>query len=145
MKFQFAFLLFFLCNICLLAQNTNELTQLIEKGDSFCQNSEYDKGIESYTAALKFNQKSSEVYQKRGNAYFAIKKFDLAVSDYTKALNNNPDNPQIIYIMRGLSKSLLEKEDNKGACADFRKAKNLGYDLKEMTGLNEYCGSNDLE
>jgi tetratricopeptide (TPR) repeat protein len=145
MKPQIVFLLFFLCNICLLAQNSNELTQLVEKGDSFCQDGEYDKGIRSYTAALKFDQKSPEAYQKRGNAYFSIKKFDLAVSDYTKALSNNPDNPEIIYVMRGLSKSLLEKEDKKGACEDFRKAKNLGYDLKEMTGLNEYCGADDLE
>lgn len=145
MKSRITFFLFFLCNIYVLAQYSNELTQLIEKGDSFCQNNEYDKGIESYTAALKISQKSPEAYQKRGNAYFSIKKFDLAVSDYTKALNNNPDNPETIYVMRGLSKSLLKKEDKKGACEDFRKAKNLGYDVGEMTGLNEYCGTDDLE
>ncbi len=138
-------LLFFFSGYAVFSQNSKELVALIEKGDGFCQNQKYEKGIENYSKALKFNQNLAEIYQKRGNAFFAIKKFEMAISDYSNALSNNPNNPEIIYIMRGLSKSLLENEDKRGSCEDFRKAKKLGYDLKEMKGLNEYCGINDLE
>lgn len=138
-------LILFSLNVFSQNQNSEKLNTLIEKGDKFCENKEYDKGIQSYSEALKFNLKLDEIYSKRANAYYSIKNFKKAISDYTLALENNPENPEIIYILRGLSKSLLNPEDKKGACEDFRQAKKIGYDLKEMKGLNNYCKVNDLE
>jgi len=119
--------------------------ELIKLGDEFCRDKEdYENGIIYYTKALQKVQ-NAEIFIKRGGAYFALKKFDNAVLDFSDAIKTNPEDISNIYFMRGLSKSLLEKEDKEGACEDFQKAKKLGYDFSELNGLNEYCGVKNLQ
>lgn len=105
----------------------------------------YEDGVIQYTKALQKDINNSEIYKKRAGAYFALKKFDKAILDFTSAIDKNPEYLSDMYFMRGLTKSVLEKEDTKGACEDFQKAKQLGYDFSDLNGLNEYCGVNNLE
>ena len=48
-----------------------------------------------------------------------------AISDYTKAIEIDPKYADV-YRNRGISKELIE--DMKGACADWRKASDLGVE-----------------
>ena len=58
-----------------------------------------------------------------------------ALADYTKALEINPTYANSFYD-RGLTKMALG--DKKGACLDWEKAADLGYDLAN-TMIKKFC------
>ena len=122
------------------------LYNLIETGDELCkEQNDLQKGISNYTKAISLSTDKAEIYMKRGGAYFYLKDFENAISDFSTAITEKTEDPANAYFMRGLSKSLLPKEDVEGACNDFRKAKELGFSTEGLNGLNKYCDTNDLE
>ncbi|GEM_PF-1621998 len=122
------------------------LYDLIVTGDELCkEQNDLEKGISNYTKAIALTSDNAELYMKRGGAFFYQKDFEKAISDFSNAISEKTEDPANAYFMRGLAKSLLPTEDVKGACEDFRKAKELGFSTKGLSGLNEYCGTNDLE
>lgn len=141
----FFFLVF---NSSAFSQISDEMTieELIEKGDEFCRDKgDFENGILFYDRAIALDSENILVYQKRAFAYFASRDFIKADKEFTFIISKNTDDLADMYFMRGLSRSLFEVEDVDGACKDFRKAKELGYDTKSLNGLNEYCNTTDLE
>lgn len=111
----------------------------IEKAEKFYKEKKYKKAIDFYTVAVSYNENVSDIYKKRAGTYFQIGDYENAIKDFTKVIELNPENTSTIYFMRGLSKTLLITEDKEGACQDIKKAINLGYDVSNLNGLDEYC------
>ena len=82
-------------------------------------------GIWSFSAGALFN---------RARLFRRIQQFDKAIKDYDQFIKYNPDDYRG-YTNRGLVK--LEKNDNKGAFVDLKKASELG-DEKADELINKY-------
>ena len=86
-----------------------------------------EKAIADYTKAIlhpqrfanKLNSKYAEAYNKRGVAYYYLQKYDLAIADYTKAVELDPKFAWA-YHNRGLAYYYLQKYNL--AIADYTKA-----------------------
>ena len=74
-------------------------------------------------------------YYNRGNAKTDLNDYYGSISDYTKAIEINP-NYKSAFKNRGLSKKKIG--DMKGACSDWRKASSLGY-KKARAWVEEEC------
>jgi tetratricopeptide (TPR) repeat protein len=142
----FTFLLI-LNSIVAISQNTVEKSShektesnvAIEKAEKFYKEKKYKKAIDFYTVALSYNENLPDIYKKRAGTFFQIGDYENAIKDFTKVIELNSENTSTIYFMRGLSKTLLTKEDKEGACQDIKKAIDLGYDVSNLNGLDEYC------
>jgi tetratricopeptide (TPR) repeat protein len=120
-------------------KNSN-LNDLIEKADKLSiEGKNYEKAIELYTSALNFNENQIAIYTKRGGTFYAMQDFENAILDFSKVIELNPKDISTIYFMRGLSKTLLKNEDKVGGCSDIKKAIELGYNVSDLNGLDEYC------
>lgn len=121
-------------------KKNSKLNDLIEKADKLCfENKNYKKANELYTSAINYNENLSEIYTKRAGTFYAMQDFENAINDFTKVIDFNPKDISTIYFMRGLSKTLLKKEDKEGGCLDIKKAIDLGYNTSYLNGLDEYC------
>ena len=110
--------------------------RLVDMGD-------YDQGIDALTAAIDYRVDAIRThtermccYAKRGEAYSAKKLYDMAISDYTTAIesynsatrtNYGFDDERIAgrYVNRAKAYSAKSNYDN--AIADFTEAIRLGY------------------
>ena len=72
---------------------------------------------------VSFGQTAQEYYDK-GKSYFDLDQYYNAISDFDKAIELDPDYTGA-YVNRGLSKELIN--DLNGACADWKKAANMGH------------------
>jgi tetratricopeptide (TPR) repeat protein len=100
-----------------------------------------------YDQAIDERGDSTELFKKRGMAHYALKEIELAIGDFSKAIElqkNEEKQDAALYYIRGLSKSLLEKEDRRGACEDLKKATALGWastDESFDSWFAEYCSA----
>jgi tetratricopeptide (TPR) repeat protein len=78
--------------------------------------------------ALKLNPNNPEVYNNRANAYYVLRKYDMALADYDAALKLDPKNARI-YANRGLANLGAGKNDD--AEKDFAKSFELDPTLKQ--------------
>ncbi len=111
----------------------------IEKAEKFYNEKKYKKAIDFYSVAVSYGKNLPDIYKKRAGTFFQIGDYENAIKDFTKVIELNPENSSKIYFMRGLSKTLLTTEDKEGACQDIKKAIDLGYDVSNLNGLDEYC------
>lgn len=84
----------------------------------------YKGAVEDYSEALKYKE-DDELYRERGTARYTQREVDLAVQDFSKALQLNPKNAGA-YARRG--DALARLKDFKGALADFNQAIKLEPD-----------------
>ncbi|MDB5142393.1 MAG: hypothetical protein JWQ66_1106 [Mucilaginibacter sp.] len=59
----------------------------------------YNKAIEDFSTAVKFNPQLKEAYWNRGLSYEKVKNYPAAISDYKKALSLVKDNPMQMAIL----------------------------------------------
>jgi tetratricopeptide (TPR) repeat protein len=93
------------------------------KGNTFTSLKEYDKAIDSYKKALKFDSKrSGDIYVQWAIALIAEGKLDEAELKFEEAAKNDPDNP---WVYTAWGERLLAKELKKytEAYEKFEKAK----------------------
>ncbi len=57
---------------------------------SLLKNKDYAGVISLYDTCIKKYPNNADFYNNRGNAYLALKKYDLALNDYRKAISLNP-------------------------------------------------------
>jgi tetratricopeptide (TPR) repeat protein len=127
---------------------------LVERADEMCKKEgDCERALILYTQALEQDKDNdpATIYGKRAMAYYALKNFDNAISDFTAAIERKPKESSDWYFMRGLTKSLLPIEDKAGACKDFKSAKKQGYMTsvpRETHNFNEwvaeYCNTKEL-
>ncbi len=70
----------------------------------------------------------SRVYEMRGNAHFALGKFDDAISDYTAALQFNPDHPWESFLYQQIARALYQKRSYSEAIEILNKLLNTAHD-----------------
>jgi len=58
----------------------------MEQGDNHLKEDNYDKAVESYTAAIKLNPKSKEAHRKLAEAHAKYDKNDLALEEFAKTI-----------------------------------------------------------
>jgi len=117
---------------------------LMGRANAYYDLQDYTPSLIDYTNAIKIKDNDPMAYALRGGVYFVIKNYEMAIADFTKMIELDEKHSAYGYFMRGLSKSVLPVEDVSGACADFKRAKELGW-VMDVKGLNEYCNATDLE
>lgn len=85
----------------------------------------YDKAIELLDKAIKLNPDYMIAYQTRGNAFFALREYELAFDDYCDAIDIEPQNA-VNFFNRGNTYNALKMYDS--AIADFTQAVTLRPD-----------------
>jgi tetratricopeptide (TPR) repeat protein len=118
---------------------------LEKRADCYYELKEFINSVNDYSQALTVDSLNSSILSKRAGAFFMTKEYEKSITDYSRLISLNPREIANLYFMRGLSKSLLPKEDVEGACMDFRKAKSLGFNTAGLAGMNKYCNATDIE
>jgi|GEM_PF-4056100 len=115
---------------------------IVERADQMCKKeNDCRMALLLYDQAIKERGESTDLFKKRGMAHYALKEIDLAISDFSKAIelqNKLKKQDSSLYFIRGLSKSLLDNEDRQSTCTDLRKAEELGYDLRSEANFEEW-------
>jgi TonB family protein len=86
------------------------------EGLKYIKVGEYDKAVEVFTEAIKFDKRYGPSYLGRGIAYMNLGDYKKAVSDFNKAITRTPEHA-LYYKLRGQSYSELKKY--KKAIKDF--------------------------
>lgn len=76
-----------------------------------------------------------KIYYSSGQRKHNAGDFEGAIADFTKAIEEKPDYGEA-YGFRGLSR--LKSGDKAGACADWKKAEDLGYPQATQL-IQDYC------
>lgn len=99
-NFLFYILFIFLCSSFGFSQTFNDLVSNYEKAG---KSNNYTEQVRILTLILEKypNEQPEKTYNNRGNAYYALKDYDKAISDYTKAIELKPDYADA-YFNRGL-------------------------------------------
>lgn len=74
----------------------------------------------------QFEIPENQIYFERGNAFYNIKQFENALFDFKLSFKEQQDNPESTYMI-GASLHMLGRKNE--ACIEFKKAKNLGFEL----------------
>ncbi len=117
----------------------DEFIRLMNAAAKHISRKEYLNALGLYNKAMAFNRETARVLRCRGAAYFGVNDYLNAVKDYTDAINLKTDYPGEVYYSRGLSKAKMAEPDREGACADFKKAKELGFNIDTDKMIEEYC------
>lgn len=95
----------------------------IKLGNDFMDSARYDGAIEAYKKALALDPKDVDVRVDMGTCYRRIGKPKVAVMEFRKAIEINPNH---IMAHRNLAVVLaFDMKDGKGAIKEFRKALSL--------------------
>ena len=95
-----------------------------------------ENAIERLTKAIKLvpNYGHGHAHRFRGDAYAAIKEYEKAISDYSKAIQLAPvvpeNRPMRISIYTGRGKAYKELGNDTKAEADFMKAREIEANIK---------------
>ncbi len=116
-------------------------------------NQQYDKAIDIYTQILDLeldNTVRSIIFNHRGMAYFIMSEYQKSIDDFSKAIENNPENFRA-YNNRGLVYKTQQQYDK--ALTDFEKSLEINqmqvdgnyscallyYDLQNYTSALVFC------
>lgn len=115
----------------------DEFMKLMKQANGYNEKRKYTDAIATYNKALEFNRKTGWVLRCRGSAYFGKKEYQNAIEDYTAAIEAKTEQLGEVYYSRGMSKAMMS--NNTGACADFKKAKELGFEVNGHDVIGQYC------
>ncbi len=71
-------------------EKSKDFKEFLWEADRFYEGGERQKAIVYYDRALSLDPNQSNVYDKKGNALMAMKKYKEAVKSYNKAISLNP-------------------------------------------------------
>ncbi len=73
---------------------------------------QYEKAVDDYTTALKYDETFASAYAERAAAYEGLAKYDRAIDDYQRAIGRQPGQPELYFAKAG---ALEKKGDYKAA------------------------------
>lgn len=103
----------------------NDYSSYLNRGYVYLRMGNYSEAINDLTISLKM-KKSQKGFGNRGTAYALSKKYDLALSDFDKSLEYNPNDPMVLY-QKG--EVLLSLEQREKACDCLLKSKKFGNNV----------------
>ena len=85
--------------LLIMTQNLISQTalELNSKGIELAKKGKIDKAFSIFEEAIKLYPDAPGPYSNRGNVYRMRKQYELAISDYSKSLELNPDNLSVLY------------------------------------------------
>lgn len=110
---------------------------IIDEAGKHMEANNFKKAAEAYTRAMEYNVDGLKTLGLRAQAYYLNHDYKLAVADFNKYIEASEGGEDLAaaYFMRGASKLALD--DEQGACADLKRAKEMGHDVKE--GYYKVC------
>ncbi|MCX6151886.1 MAG: hypothetical protein NTX22_15280 [Ignavibacteriales bacterium] len=106
MKKLFIFILLII-SIPLLANGEPE--RILEKGNTFYQNNQFEQAIEVYEKILHNGYESKNLYYNLGNANFRIGRIGYSILNYEKALKLSPNDEDINYNLKIANAHTVDK------------------------------------
>ena len=104
------------------------------KGKSYYMDKDYFSALKAVNTCMQIRT-NKEVFELRGDIYFATNTYEYAIRDYSMYLDIEPYNGDI-YAKKGFAR--LQTGDKKGACSDWKKGKRYGS-YEAMEYLERYC------
>ena len=68
----------------------NQAQQVFDEAQKFYDSGEYQKAIDSYTEAIRFDPEYEKAYYNRGDAYYDLGQYEKAVKEFTEAIRVDP-------------------------------------------------------
>ena len=99
------------------------------RGDAHIGKGNYAQAIADCSRALNLSPDDPVAYFARGNAHLYIGELVLALADFNSAIQIDPTSGRSTH-GRGLVRELMG--DTEGAAEDYRRAKGLGYDDRDI-------------
>eukprot|EP01022_Parablepharisma_sp_SALTPOND_P018098 TRINITY_DN2940_c1_g1_i2.p1 TRINITY_DN2940_c1_g1~~TRINITY_DN2940_c1_g1_i2.p1 ORF type:complete len:578 (-),score=169.16 TRINITY_DN2940_c1_g1_i2:3173-4906(-) len=96
---------------------------LLDEAQDYARNEQKQTALEKASEAVALDPTNPQGFRVRGSILRALKKFELAVADYNRAIQLASDEP-LFYVERAVT--LVESGDVDAACYDFWKACDLG-------------------
>jgi tetratricopeptide (TPR) repeat protein len=117
-------------------------TKVYERlGTLFSKKKDMQSAIENFTSAIKYDQKTPELFCNRGYSYFMNKDFEKAIKDYEQALVIDPNfvqayhNRSIAYYEKGRCDAIKDCEKVLNIKSDYNEA---NVWLSYLKGLNHW-------
>jgi len=112
----------------------------LRRGDALRDRGRLDEAVREYDLGILAFPGAANLYASRGAARYLQKNYRGAAEDFSVYLTAAPSDTKIL-LLRGLSRSLQNPEDVKGACADLLRIQALGVSLKSagIGGMDKYC------
>lgn len=92
---------------------------LLDEAQEYARNEQKQTALEKASEAVALDPGNPEAFRTRGSILRTLKRFDLAMADYNRAIQLNSDEP-VYYVERAVT--LVEIGDVDSACYDFWKA-----------------------
>ena len=127
-----------------LTGDPNPAKEHYEAGLRLHQQGRFRPAIEEYGKSISLGGSDALVYAKRGNTYYALREFNLALSDYNRAISMKsdlvprPGSPRYLSVKQALAESYigralvytvlgrdLDAQRNVGQAIDFGYGQNL--------------------
>ena len=96
------------------------------RGDAHLANRDYDKALSDCEAALSISGPDEVSYFYLGNAHLYSGNLDRAIQEFDSAIKQNPKSGRSFH---GRALARGQAGDSRGAEADYRQARELGYQL----------------
>ncbi len=112
------------------------LQNLVALGESKVKNGDYAGAIVDYTKAIEENPRNLDAYYRRGEAYYALKKYPEAINDFDEYLGLNPNN-YYGYFYRG--RIYADRQDYQRAISDYNKAIEIKSDFAKAYNNRGYA------
>jgi len=90
----------FLILISIRLAAADEAQRMMENGNVFYQNNQFEQAINAYEKVLHNGYESKSLYYNLGNAYFRTGKIGYAILNYEKALKLAPNDEDINYNLK---------------------------------------------
>lgn len=94
-----------------IADDDTEPASFSNRALAYLRQKKYTQCIEDSNSCLKLDSKFIKANHRRGKAYQALKKWDLAIRDYQEILERNPDDADINKSMQECRYKLRQAED----------------------------------
>ena len=107
----------------LLAVDGGNTTALKNKANISIKNKNYEAAVADYSALIEVENKPNN-YFNRALSYMRLENWEKAMGDLSQVLKMDAEHAEAYY---NRSNVYLQLKDNDNACADMRKAGELGY------------------
>ncbi len=91
-----------------------------------------EQALTDFESASNLSPQTASIFVHRGDLYLTLQRYQLAIQDYSKALQLSAANPEHILLNRGTAQARLA--NNREAEADFQQALDIrpGWSLAEQ-------------
>jgi tetratricopeptide (TPR) repeat protein len=104
--------LLIICFICAVPLPAQDMYKMVEKGNEYFMNGEYELAISEYQAVIDSGYESSELYYNLGNAFYKSHKITMALVNYEKASILDPRDEEILHNLELTRQLVIDEIDN---------------------------------